>query len=182
MRAEAERLPTGPIAFASESQACATEVVIFHRNVWCLRGRERAAHTHCRCYPLLYLFFLRCRQEYPTWRCCESHSRDEPGKNIPQSAYPKCSPLPTGDWCTQQQHKFCTPEQLDYTVREWVCCYSLLDLSRCTLDTLAAIPPFPPCLLSPTAHSVPFDDAWTPDDPSIHPVSALCRRSQTGWA
>ena len=31
--------------------------------------------------------------------------------NCAQSAYPKCSLFPTGDWCIQQQHECCTPEQ-----------------------------------------------------------------------
>ena len=64
--------------------------------------------------------FLR-RHEYPTWRCCELHSGEEPGETVPQSVYPKCSALPTGDWFAQQQHECCTPKPLDYAVREWVC-------------------------------------------------------------
>ena len=59
-----------------------------------------------------WFFFLR-RHEYPPWRCCELHSGENPGETIPQSAYPKCTPLPTGDWCTQQPHGCCTPEQLE---------------------------------------------------------------------
>ena len=42
-------------------------------------------------------------------------------ETIPQSVYPKCPPLSTRDWCTQRQHEYCNPEQLDYAVRKWVC-------------------------------------------------------------
>ena len=74
------------------------------------------------CAHIRKIILLR-RHEYPTWRCCELHlgykNREKPF--IPQSAYPKCSPLPTGDWRARQQHECCTPEQLDYAVRERVC-------------------------------------------------------------
>ena len=46
---------------------------------------------------------------------------ETPGETIPQPAYPKCSPLLTEDSCTQQQHECCTPGQLGYAVRGWVC-------------------------------------------------------------
>ena len=41
------------------------------------------------------------RHEYPTWRCCEPRTGENTGKTVPQSAFPKCSPLPSGDWCTR---------------------------------------------------------------------------------
>ena len=64
------------------------------------------------------------RHEYPTWRGCELRSGGNPGNTIPQSAYPRCSPLPTGDWCTQQQLECCTPKQPDYAVREYIMCFA----------------------------------------------------------
>ena len=72
--------------------------------------RRMTAHTNdmVSLAALASLFFLR-RHEYRTWRCCQLHSDENPGETIPQSAYPKCSPLPTGDWRTQQQHECCTP-------------------------------------------------------------------------
>ena len=45
------------------------------------------------------------RYEYPTRRCCETHSGEDPGETIPQSAYPKRSSFPIGDWCTRQQNR-----------------------------------------------------------------------------
>ena len=57
-------------------------------------------------YPVEYPYYP---VEYPTWRCCDLRSGENPGETIPQSAYPKCPPLATGDWCTQQQQECCTP-------------------------------------------------------------------------
>ena len=34
---------------------------------------------------------------------------------------PSAHPSRGGDWWTHQQHAHCTPGQLDYAVREWVC-------------------------------------------------------------
>ena len=79
--------------------------------------------------------------EYPPWRCCASHSGEEEktGETIPQSAYPKCPPLPIGDWCAQLQHQCCTSEQLDYAVREWVC--SAPTTLCATPSTMSVAPP-----------------------------------------
>ena len=64
--------------------------------------------------PLIpVLLFLLWRHECPDLkRCCDTHSI---------CAYPKCPPLLAGDRRTEQQHGYCTPEQLDYNVCEWVC-------------------------------------------------------------
>ena len=64
-----------------------------------------------------YILFLLWRHEHPTWRCCELHS-GEILETIPQSAYPKCPPLPTGDRCSKQQHELLHPRAASYTVRD----------------------------------------------------------------
>ena len=43
------------------------------------------------------------------WTCCEVRWGNDSEVSVPG----KCPPLPTGDWCTQQQHECYTPEELE---------------------------------------------------------------------
>ena len=64
----------------------------------------------------VYFFSWLRRHEYPTGRCCESRSGEEPGRVFRNLRALSAHPSRLG-----QQHECLAPEQLDYAVREWVC-------------------------------------------------------------
>ena len=88
----------------------------------------------------VFCLCLLQRHKYPTWRCCESRSGEEPGRPFRSLRTLSAQPsLPTGDWRTQQQqHECCTPAQLDYTVPEWVC--STPSTLSGTPSTMSSVP------------------------------------------
>ena len=67
-----------------------------------------------------YSFFWLRRHEYPTWRCCQLRLGENPRETIPQSAYPKCPPLPTRDWCRNEPKPFFQCEQGWEIMFPWV--------------------------------------------------------------
>ena len=98
------------LSLSCQRNGCATRVCYGPAHPCSACG---TAHTHglVRCGS----FFPLRRQEYPTRRCCELRSGENPRETIPRPACPKCSPLPTGDWGTQRQHmSVAPPERLDH--------------------------------------------------------------------
>ena len=68
------------------------------------------------------LFFSRSGEpSTPNETAAVNRAQEKNLESNPLSAHARCPALPTGDWRTRQQHGYCTPKQLDYKVREWVC-------------------------------------------------------------
>ena len=73
----------------------------------CLAPTTLGGAVQYPCYPVEYphypVEYPYCPVGYPTWRCCELRSGENPGKTVPQAAYPKIGALSSGIEC-------CTPE------------------------------------------------------------------------
>ena len=69
-----------------------------------LPGNDGPGSRFCLPFAVPWQFWILC-----FFSRCGVTNIPRGAETIPQSAYPKCSPLSTGDWCTQQQHEWCTP-------------------------------------------------------------------------